>query len=61
VFRGRLLALGTFSTRFTELVGMPPSTYRHHEVGATAGMPSCVAKQVTKPVRKREAPVAEVP
>lgn len=49
-------SLGTFSTRFTELVGMPPSAYRRDEAHATAGMPSCVAKQVTKPVRNREAP-----
>jgi AraC-like DNA-binding protein len=48
-------SLGTFSSRFTELVGMPPSTYRRHEARATAGMPSCVAKQVTRPVRNREA------
>jgi len=48
-------SLGTFSTRFTELVGMPPSTYRHHAAHATAGMPSCVAKQVTRPIRNREA------
>ena len=40
-------SLGTFSTRFTELVGMPPSAYRRAEAEATAGMPSCVAKQVT--------------
>jgi AraC-like DNA-binding protein len=52
-------SLGTFSTRFTELVGVPPSTYRRQSTRATAGMPSCVAKQVTKPVRNREAPVAE--
>ena len=49
-------SLGTFSTRFTELVGMPPSIYRRDAAGATAGMPSCVAKQVTRPVRNREAP-----
>jgi AraC-like DNA-binding protein len=52
-------SLGTFSTRFTELVGVPPSTYRHDPARATVGMPSCVAKQVTRPVRNREAPVAE--
>ena len=51
-------SLGTFSTRFTELVGMPPSAYRSHAANATAGMPPCVAKQVTKPIRNREAPVA---
>jgi AraC-like DNA-binding protein len=49
-------SLGTFSTRFTELVGMPPSVYRRRETGAMAGMPPCVAKQVTKPIRNREAP-----
>jgi AraC-like DNA-binding protein len=49
-------SLGTFSTRFTELVGMPPSAYLRHETGAMAGMPPCVAKQVTKPIRNREAP-----
>jgi AraC-like DNA-binding protein len=49
-------SLGTFSTRFTELVGVPPSTYRRQAAQATAGMPSCVAKQVTRPIRNREAP-----
>lgn len=52
-------SLGTFSTRFTELVGVPPSVYRRHAAGTTAGMPSCVAKQVTRPVRNREARVTE--
>jgi transcriptional regulator GlxA family with amidase domain len=49
-------SLGTFSTRFTELVGVPPSVYRREATGATAGLPSCVAKQVTRPIRNREAP-----
>ena len=52
-------SLGTFSTRFTELVGVPPSTYRRQAAGATEGMPPCVAKQVTRPVRNREARVRE--
>jgi AraC-like DNA-binding protein len=52
-------SLGTFSTRFTELVGLPPSTYRLLETRATAGMPPCVAKQVTRPIRNREATVTE--
>jgi AraC-like DNA-binding protein len=51
-------SLGTFSTRFTELVGMPPSIYRREAMHATAGMPSCVARQVTRPVRNREARAA---
>ncbi len=54
-------SLGTFSTRFTELVGVPPSTYRDQAARATAGMPSCVAKQVTRPIRNREAPPADTP
>lgn len=48
-------SLGTFSTRFSELVGMPPSVYREAEAEATDGIPPCVAKQVTRPVRNREA------
>ncbi len=53
-------SLGTFSTRFTELVGVPPSVYRREAADATAGratagMPACVAKQVTRPIRNREA------
>ena len=55
-------SLGTFSTRFSELVGMPPSAYRDQaeEVAANGveahGIPPCVAKRVTKPVRNQEAP-----
>jgi AraC-like DNA-binding protein len=53
-------SLGTFSTRFTELVGMPPSTYREQTAHVTEGMPSCVEKQVTKPIRNREAPAIQL-
>jgi AraC-like DNA-binding protein len=62
-------SLGTFSTRFTELVGVSPGVYRQDAARATAGMPSCVARQVTRPVRtpssrkqairNEEAPTAE--
>ena len=54
-------SLGTFSTRFTELVGKPPSAFRREALSATAanvtteGIPPCVARQVTRPVRNREA------
>ena len=48
-------SLGTFSTRFTELVGMPPSEYKRVASFATAGLPSCVATRVTRPIRIREA------
>ena len=51
-------SLGTFSTRFTELVGMPPSVYREQATGEMAGVAPCVAKQVTRPVRNREARAA---
>jgi transcriptional regulator GlxA family with amidase domain len=48
-------SLGTFSTRFTELVGVPPSVYRREAPSEMAGVPPCVSKQVTRPVRNREA------
>jgi AraC-like DNA-binding protein len=50
-------SLGTFSTRFTELVGIPPSIYRRDAAQEAAGMPSCIVKQVTRPIRNREARV----
>ncbi|KQW41268.1 MULTISPECIES: helix-turn-helix transcriptional regulator [unclassified Roseateles] len=48
-------SLGTFSTRFSELVGQSPSAYKRDQALATQGMPACVARQVTRPVRNREA------
>jgi AraC-like DNA-binding protein len=51
-------SLGTFSSRFTELVGVPPSTYRREATGEMAGVAPCVAKQVTRPIRNREASAA---
>ncbi|MHA6203111.1 helix-turn-helix transcriptional regulator [Dyella soli] len=52
-------SLGTFTTRFTELVGISPGAYRRQQAQATAGMPSCVARQVTRPIRNREAAPSE--
>ncbi|MCP9958290.1 helix-turn-helix transcriptional regulator [Streptomyces sudanensis] len=52
-------SLGTFTTRFTELVGMPPGAYRRRAARTTAGVPHCLVKQVTRPVRNREARAAE--
>jgi transcriptional regulator GlxA family with amidase domain len=53
-------SLGSFSSSFTKLVGMPPSEYR---AAADRGAPDaaldgipCIAKTVTRPVRIREAP-----
>ena len=48
-------SLGTFSTRFSELVGVPPSVYREQATGDMAGIAPCVVKQVTRPIRNREA------
>jgi AraC-like DNA-binding protein len=52
-------SLGTFSTRFSELVGMPPSAYKREAARATGELPSCVVKQVSRPVRNREARSAD--
>jgi AraC-like DNA-binding protein len=52
-------SLGTFSTRFAELVGMPPSVYRREAGRDAPGLPQCVVKQVTRPVRNREAPAVD--
>ena len=49
-------SLGTFSTRFTELVGVSPSVYRQRTAGGEAETPSCITRQVTRPIRNREAP-----
>jgi transcriptional regulator GlxA family with amidase domain len=48
-------SLGSFSSRFSELVGESPSAYRarNHESGAA--IPACVAKTYTRPVRNKEA------
>ena len=52
-------SLGTFSTRFTELVGVSPSVYRRQVGTATEGMPSYFSKQVTRPIRNQEAPAVD--
>ena len=46
-------SVGTFSTRFSELVGIPPSEYRRTAADDGAGIPSCEAKQVMRPRRDR--------
>ena len=48
-------SLGSFSSKFTELVGETPSAYRAREHAAVAAMPGCIAKQRTRPVRSRPA------
>ncbi|MFC3736107.1 helix-turn-helix transcriptional regulator [Paractinoplanes deccanensis] len=48
-------SLGSFSTRFTELVGESPSAYRSRSHDAGAAVPPCMAKIYTRPVRNGEA------
>ncbi len=48
-------SLGSFSSRFTELVGQTPSAYRAREHSAVTAMPACVAKANTRPNRHRAA------
>ncbi|GLY04695.1 MULTISPECIES: helix-turn-helix transcriptional regulator [Actinoplanes] len=48
-------SLGSFSTRFTELVGESPSAYRARDHDEGAGIPACIAKIYTRPVRNGEA------
>lgn len=52
-------SLGTFSTRFAELVGMPPSVYRREAATDARGLPPCVVRTVTRPIRNREVPGPE--
>lgn len=55
-------SLGTFTTRFTELVGIPPGEYRRRARSTgSAELPSCVAKQVDRPIRNQEAPPTRGP
>jgi AraC-like DNA-binding protein len=45
-------SLGSFSARFTQLVGETPTAYRARDHGALAGLPGCVAKDLTRPSRE---------
>ena len=54
-------SLGSFSARFTQLVGETPTAYRARDHSALAGTPGCVAKDLTRPSRIREANPALVP
>jgi AraC-like DNA-binding protein len=51
-------SLGSFSARFTELVGETPSAYRARNHAGMATIPGCWAKHVTRPSRNREAQVS---
>jgi AraC-like DNA-binding protein len=45
-------SLGSFSTRFAEIVGETPTAYRSRDHGALAGVPGCIARDLTRPSRK---------
>ncbi len=51
-------SLGSFSSRFTELVGESPSAYRARNHAASEPVPPCYSKRVTRPSRFQEAPGA---
>ncbi len=46
-------SLGSFSARFTQIVGETPTAYRSRNHDALAGVPGCVAKALTRPSRRR--------
>jgi len=45
-------SLGSFSARFTDLVGETPTAYRARDHSALARVPGCVARDITRPSRK---------
>jgi AraC-like DNA-binding protein len=45
-------SLGSFSARFTQLVGETPTAYRARDHGALASVPGCIAKDLTRPTHK---------
>ncbi|RBP64720.1 AraC family transcriptional regulator [Brevibacterium sanguinis] len=47
-------SLGTFSTRFSELVGMSPRAYRDAAVDGEHELPTFIVKNVLRPIRNRE-------
>jgi transcriptional regulator GlxA family with amidase domain len=48
-------SLGSFSSRFTRLVGESPSAYRARDHDDGAAVPACMAKIHTRPVKSGEA------
>jgi AraC-like DNA-binding protein len=46
-------SLGSFSSRFTEIVGETPSVYRARDHRDCEAIPACVSKVVTRPRRTR--------
>ena len=44
-------SLGSFSARFTQLVGQAPTAYRARDHGALESVPGCIARDLTRPNR----------
>jgi hypothetical protein len=59
LLRGRLLVAGRLQQSLHRAGRCAASVYRRRAARATAGLPSRVAKQVTRPVRNREAPATQ--
>ncbi|WP_411720458.1 helix-turn-helix transcriptional regulator [Mycetocola sp.] len=53
-------SLGSFSSRFTEIVGESPRAYRNRGHGAVQAMPACFAKTLTRPTRNTSSRIEEV-
>lgn len=53
------VSLGSFSSRFAEIVGETPTAYRSHEHDAVKAMPACVAKTHTRPARNASSRIGE--
>ena len=45
-------SLGSFSARFTQVVGETPTAYRARDHSALVRVPGCIAKDLTRPSRK---------
>ena len=52
-------SLGSFSSRFAEIVGETPTAYRNREHDAVKAMPPCVAKAHTRPLRNASSRIGE--
>jgi AraC-like DNA-binding protein len=46
-------SLGSFSASFTRLVGETPSAYAGRDHSALSGVPACVVRELTRPIREQ--------
>src|SRR5215475_11074451 len=52
-------SLGSFSARFTQLTGETPTAYRARDHGELVAVPGCIAKEATRPTRRRPSRIGE--